>query len=57
MKKIHSKRILTHIPEEITAIFRVLREDGFSAAEIGDIFGTSPEQKIEIGITLPQKRY
>ncbi len=57
MKNTLPSRIFAHIPEEITEIFRILRAEGFSAAEIGDIFGAVPEQKIEIGIMLPQKRY
>lgn len=57
MKNTLPSRIFAHIPEEITEIFRILRAEGFSAEEIGDIFGTALEQKIEIGIMLPQKRY
>ena len=57
MKNTLPSRIFAHIPEEIAEIFRILRAEGFSAEEIGDIFGTALEQKIEIGIMLPQKRY
>ncbi len=57
MKNTLPRQLFAHVPEEISAIFRILRAEGFSAAEIGDIFGTVPEQKIEIGIMLPQKRY
>lgn len=57
MKNTLPGNFFTSIPEKAATIFRILRVEGFSAEEIGDIFGTALEQKIEIGIMLPQKRY
>ena len=57
MKNTLPGNFFTSIPEKAATIFRILRAEGFSAEEIGDIFGTALEQKIEIVIMLPQKRY
>lgn len=57
MKKTLPNRIFPHIPEAVTAVFELLRAEGFSSAQIGDIFGVVPEQNIAIGITLPQKNW
>lgn len=55
MKKVKNK--LSPNPfKEVFTVFRVLRGEGFSAEEIGDILGVKPEKNIEIGITLPQRK-
>ena len=57
MKNIIPSSIFMRLPETVLTVFRVCRAEGFSAAEIGDFFGIVPDQNIEIGITLPPKRF
>ncbi len=56
MKNTIPKRLFVRLPEEVLAIFRTCRAEGFSAAEIGEIFNIVPEQNIHLNMVLPPKK-
>ena len=56
MKNTIPNRLFVRLPEEVLAIFRTCRAEGFSAAEIGEIFNIVPEQNTHLSMVLPPKK-
>ena len=56
MKNTIPNRLFVRLPEEVLAIFRTCRAEGFSASEIGEIFNIVPEQNINLNMVLPPNK-